>query len=249
MSEYYFLVLTSPEKQFHNVSAVKEYLEKKNNPRWLIRSETGDKGDNPHLNVVLEVSPGIRTDNIKRDIMKAYYPASFLEKHKNNKAFKLHGCKGKKVIGEVQLAHICVYLNKEVRTDEEYYDYFFNLNINELTKDLPTYEQHTELRDANKTTNQTYERLLELAVETYHTLFFENNLKAFDNNVVIPPPIAEDFKEVLQRLTKLKYNLIPIYTRMKPFFLQFTMMLGNTSYCDSYVERMVQDLKPKREYL
>ena len=75
------------------------------------------------------------------------------------------------------------------------------------------------------------------------------NLKAFDNNVVIPPPIAEDFKEVLQRLTKLKYNLIPIYTRMKPFFLQFTMMLGNTSYCDSYVERMVQDLKPKREYL
>lgn len=246
MTEYYFLVLTSPVKQFHNVLAVKEYLEKKNNQCWLIRSETGEQGNNPHLNVVLEVSPGIRTDNIKRDIMKAYYPAELLEKNKNNKAFKLHGCKGKKVIGDVQLSHICVYLAKECDPEHEY---FININIHELTKNLPTYEEHKTIYEANKLVNQPYEKLLELAVETYHTLFFEDNLKYYDNNTVIPPPSSDDFKAVLKRLTKLKYNLIPVYNKMKPFFLQFTMMLGADMYMESYIDRMVQDLQPKREYL
>lgn len=244
MTEYYYLVLTSPEKVFHNVSAVKEYLEHKNYYSWLIRSELG-QGDNPHVNVVVEVNTGIRTDNIKRDIMKAYYGQSFLEKHKNNKPFKLHGCKGKKVVGELQLSYICVYLNKEISYD---YDYFHNINIAELSANLPTYEEHRATYDAGKIINLSFEKLLTLCTETYTMIHFENNLKKYDENDILPPPSYDDFKTVLKRLFILKYNLIPIFNKMKPFYIQWSGSLGNYDAMENYIDRMEQDIKPKREF-
>lgn len=77
---YYFLVLTSPDKAFHNIEGIHNYCET-NYDAYCIVSEMGENGDNPHLNIIIKESK--RLDNLKRTLMNLYYGKK-LESFKNS---------------------------------------------------------------------------------------------------------------------------------------------------------------------
>lgn len=238
---FYFLVLTHPDKVWGDHEGVSAWLNKKT-LNHHIRGETGDLGNNPHLNVVVQLNPQLRADNLKRDIMQIYYGKPMLEKHKDNKAFKLHGARGKTVYGKRQLANVCVYLQKECSCGVEY---SYQLDTVEITKNMPTYEQHQAVQALCKTFEPSFTKLLELFIETYHSLCHEGNLNTFNANYVLPIPDINDFKNIVRRLSMEKYNLIPFYNKPKPFILQFMCQMGNFQYVDNYLDKLVQDMEPK----
>lgn len=243
--QYYFLVLTHPDKVWGEHQQVSDLLGKKSLD-YHIRGETGEKGDNPHLNVIVALNPQLRADNLKRDIMTVYYGKTFLEKNKDNKAFKIHGAKGKTAYGKRQLANVCVYLAKENTCGVEY---SHGIDATALIKDMPTFEQHQALQSLTKTFEPSYGKLLELFIETYYTLSHENTLNHLDNNYILPIPDITDFKAIVRRLSLEKYNLIPFYNKPKPFLLQFMAQLGNYDYVDLFLEKLVQDITPKIQFL
>jgi len=242
--QFYFLVLTHPDKVWGDHQQVSELLVKKS-LSYHIRGETGDKGDNPHLNVIVALNPQLRADNLKRDIMTTYYGKAFLEKHKDNKPFKIHGAKGKTAFGKRQLANVCVYLSKENTCGVEY---AHGIDASALVKDMPTYQQHQALQSLIKTFEPSYGKLLDLFIETYYTLSHENTLNQFDNDYTLPIPDIDDFKNIVRRLSIEKYNLIPFYSKPKPFMLQFMAQLGNYNYVDLFLEKLVQDISPKSDF-
>lgn len=239
--QYYFLVLTHPDKVWGEHKLVADLLDKKS-LNYHIRGETGDKGDNPHLNVLIALNPQLRADNLKRDIMTCYYGKAFLEKHKDNKSFKIHGARGKNVYGTRQLVNVCVYLGKE---DDCGVEYSRGIDASQITQNMPTFEQHQALQSLTKTFEPSYGKLLELFIETYYTLCHENTLNEFDNAYVLPIPDIDDFKSIVRRLSLEKYNLIPFYNKPKPFLLQFMAQLGNYNYVDLFLEKLIQDISPK----
>lgn len=239
--QFYFLVLTHPDKVWGDHLSVAQLLDKKSLD-YHIRGEIGDKGDNPHLNIIVGLNPQLRADNLKRDIMTNYYGKDFLEKNKNNKAFKIHGARGKNIFGTRQLANVCVYLAKE---DDCGIEYSHGIDADKLIQNMPTFEQHKALQSLTKTFEPSYGKLLELFVETYYSLCHENTLNSFDNDYTLPIPDVDDFKSIVRRLSVEKYNLIPFYNKPKPFLLQFMAQLGNYNYVDLFLEKLIQDISPK----
>jgi len=234
-------VLTHPDKVWGEHQGVADLLMKKA-LNHHIRGETGDTGQNPHLNVIVELNPQLRADNLKRDIMAIYYGKEFLQNNKDNKSFRIHGAKGKTVYGDRQLANVCVYLQKEPTCGVEY---SFQLHPADITKHMPTFEQHQQVQAMCKTFDPSFHKLMELFIETYYVLCQEGNLTKFDNNYVPPIPDIQDFKNIVRRLSVEKYSLIPFYRTPKPFLLQFMCQLGNYDYVDNFLDKLVQDITPK----
>lgn len=234
---YYFLVMTSPEKQFHNIETLLNYLNTLD--FYIMISEQGENGDNPHLNVIVKSVE--RLDNLKRKLMSLYY-GDKLQEFTSKTGFKINGAKGKIIKTEFQLQNVLVYLHKE--SSEHYYSK--GINMEEIISDKPTYEEHKQIQEQSQHVNMTLDKLLDMAIERYII-----NIKSLGLNKYIkdeiPPPQRYDFHIILTQMSKEKINCMPIYKNLQPFFIQFMSQLGNYDYIESVVERLHEKLTIKKE--
>ena len=123
---YYFIVLTSPEKEYHDVEALQQYCVKKFS-KSLIISEMGDNGTNPHINCVVLMGTK-RIDNVRRGIMTAYYGPK-LPIFELVPGFNKYGVVGKCVKDLPNLKNVAVYLTKEINP---LYFYDNNMDVPKL---------------------------------------------------------------------------------------------------------------------
>lgn len=232
---YYFLVLTSPDKKFHNVEQLNDYLATKYE-QYAIISEMGNNGDNPHLNVIIKDCK--RIDNAKRAIMNVYYGTD-LERFLDNGSFKKHGACGKVVATELQYIHICVYLTKEGEPD-----YYFHkgLDLWLACKDQPTWTEHKHIQNESSHSNFCLDKLLDMAIQIYYTEYLKGTLNTLLPLSEAPPPTRHDLTNVLKIMTKQKINCMPIYNKLQSFFIQFMAQLGNTDYIEELIERQHEKL-------
>lgn len=232
---YYYLVLTSPDKVFHNCDELYQHLDKTYESYAMI-SEVGETGDNPHLNIIIKETK--RLDNVKRALKKIYYGKE-LERFESTPGFLKYGAVGKVIKNELQLKNISVYLTKE-----EEPDFFFwkTIDIKDLCKDEPSYVEHKVIQDTLQHTNMTFDKLLDLAIELYIKSYFKGTLN-FCLIKPVPPPDMYDLQEVLITMSKNKINCVPIYRNFQPFFLQFMSQLGNHEYIELFIRRQDEKLR------
>ena len=231
--------MTSPVKKFHNITAVKDWIEARQPTVWKLVSEMGESGDNPHIHFLFSMDKG-RIDNFKDPLMKAYYGKD-LQAFEHMAGFKQRGYKAKTAVGEIQYLNLCVYINK---TSPEY-DYG-NIDLDKETKGMLTYEEHTDLQTKHKTVNYTLDQLLLLATEEYYYVLPKNQQKVFDQDLKIqldiPPPGKDEFKAVLRRLHAKGVNLMNLYKSMKPFYINWLAQLGNYDAMERFIDKIDEDL-------
>lgn len=234
---YYFLVLTSPDKVFHNVEELHTYLDKTFYSYMMI-SEVGEAGDNPHINVIVKETK--RLDNVKRAIKKIYYGKD-LERFEASSGFLKFGAVGKVIKNEIQLKHISVYLTKE---EEPEFFFWKILDIIDLCKDEPTYQEHKAINNTSTHCNLSMDKLLDLSMEIYAKEYLKLGLNTFILEE-LPPPTMIDFKEVLKIMSKNKINCMPIYNKLQAFYIQFMAQLGNHEYIDLLIDRLDEKLRKR----
>lgn len=237
---YYFVVLTSPDKEFHEVENLQSYIKDKFTKSMLI-SEMGDNGSNPHVNVVVLMGSK-RIDNVRRGILAAYYGTK-LSIFEQNPHFVKYGVVGKCVKDYEQLKNVCVYLTKEI-TPPHIYDN--GMDIPELKKGMLSYQQHKDLRDQTEVYVRSAEQLLEEMIVSYKTECMDYNLNKFIQDYEVPPPNKYDFIRMLKMLAEKKYNLTPLTNKMKIYYIEFLTRLGNYTALENLVERIDEDLNKSR---
>jgi len=230
-------VLTSPEKVFHHVNELHTYLDKTYETYTMI-SEMGEAGDNPHLNIIIKETK--RLDNVKRALKNIYYGKE-LERFESLAGFKQRGAVGKVIKNDLQLRQVSVYLTKE----EEPEHYFFKqIDIYDLCKDEPTYQEHKAIMENTQHSNLSIDKLLDLSMEIYTKEYLKLGLNTFILEE-LPPPTMIDFKEVLKIMSKNKINCMPIYKNLQSFYIQFMAQLGNHEYIDLLIDRLDEKLRKR----
>lgn len=227
---YYFIVLTSPDKEFHEIDALQRYLTKKFTQSMLI-SEMGENGTNPHVNVVVKMGTK-RIDNLRRGIMATYY-GSRLAVFELNPHFLSYGAIGKCVKDYEQLKNITVYLTKE-----EYNPHCYDndMDIPKLKEGMLPYAEHKKLQEESCSYVRNAEQLLQEMIMNYKRQFVGEPLK----------PTKYDFLEMIKILAKKGYNLTPITSKIKIYYIEFCTRLGNYEQLENLIERIDEELsRPK----
>lgn len=237
---YYYIVLTNPEKEFLFVDALLKYVDKNFN-EYLIVSEMGDVGANPHINCIVLMGSK-RIDNVRRGILTSYYgpKLSDLEKNPN---FNKYGAVGKNIKDKENLKNTCNYLKKE--DDNEYY-YFKGIDIYLLTEGMLPYKEHQKLLESNATCVRSAEQLLLEMINNYKRECMEDTLNAFVVDFVPPPPSKSDFVRQLKLLAIKKYILTPLTSKMKIYYIEFMSRLGNYDQLENLVDRVDEELSRSR---
>lgn len=240
--KYAFITLTSPERKFHQVEDLREWVEKRNPAQWKIISEMGESGVNPHLHILFSLGTS-RIDNIKEPLMKRYY-GDKLDSFMNLPGFKKCGYNAKTINGDIQFRNICVYMYKGTEPE---YDYG-NINLKEETKGVPTWDEHCEIQNKHQTTVYTMDQLLLMATEEYYiyrSSFLTDLERQMGKSPTIRPPDKEDFKEVIKGLHRNKINLTNLYRNMKPFYINWLAQLGNYDALERFIDKIDDDLNIK----
>jgi len=236
---YYSIVATSPDKQFHDVENLRIYCEKTFTSSIII-SEMGDNGGNPHINCIVLMGSK-RIDNVRRGLMKAYYGAK-LSQYELNADFNRYGVKGACIKDIQNLKNVLNYLKKE---DSEY-KYENNMNINELTEGMLPYAEHKKLMEQNRFAVRSAEQLVCEMITEYKKEIFELGLNAYIDDMDIPPPTKEDFIRNIKKLAQKGYNLTPITSKIKIYYIEFMSRLGNHDLLESLIERCDEELNRSR---
>ncbi|WP_445772283.1 hypothetical protein [Rheinheimera sp.] len=237
---YYFLVLTSPDKEFHDVDALQTYVSGKFTKSMII-SELGSCGNNPHVNVVVLMGQK-RIDNVRRGIMAAYYGPK-LSEFESNVPFQRYGAVGKCVKDYEQLKNVCVYLTKEVSPPHIYDN---DMDIPKLKQGMLNYEEHKKLQEESCSYVRSAEQLLcEMIVEFKKDCMAEN-LNSFIADYQYPPPSKFDFMRMLKLIAGKGYNLTPLTSKMKIYYIEFMTRLGNYSQLENLIDRIDEELTRPR---
>lgn len=237
---YYFIVLTSPEKEFHEVDALQQYCVSKFTSSLII-SEMGDNGTNPHINVVVKMGSK-RIDNVRRGIMASYYGPK-LSIFEQVPAFNRYGCSGKCVKDVPNLKNVVVYLTKEV---DPLYFFDNNMNVDSLLEGMLKYEDHKALIESQEWYVRSAEQILVELITEYKKECMEDNLNQFIENYQYPPPTKADFVRQLKNIARKGYNLTPITSKMKIYYIEFMSRLGSYDQLENLVDRVDEELNRPR---
>lgn len=224
---YQYHVLTGgPEKIEFDVNSLKEYvlsLDKKS----LIVKEMGSGNDNPHFNVIIETN--CRLDNVKRGIKKAYYKDS-LQKVENK-----HLVESKNVKDYEQIKNIVNYLSKE-DSKTIIYD---GIDYKSVIADMPDYDTHLKAVKESVLMSNSKTKLLEIMIQTYIETYEQTNVYTGDKSRIRPPDKLA-FKTVIEIMLTKHYNLTEILKNVKPYFIQWSAVLGNMQYMENEIDNQLQ---------
>lgn len=237
---YYYVVLTNPEKEFLNVDKLKDYCDKNFN-QYLIVSEMGDNGTNPHINCIVLMGSK-RIDNVRRGILTAYYGPKLSEFEQDHNFVK-RGAIGKNVKDKQNLKNICNYLKKE---ESFSYHYSKEIDMYALTEGMLPYKEHSKLMEDTAVCVRTGEQLLAELILMYKTECMEDGLNQFIVDYAAPPPSKADFVRLLKILAAKQYNLTPITSKMKIYYIEFMSRLGNFEQLENLVDRIDEELSRPR---
>lgn len=233
---YYFVVLTSPDKEFHDVDNLQTYISSKFTKSMII-SEMGDNGSNPHVNCVVLMGQK-RIDNVRRGILAAYYGTK-LSQFETNIHFQKYGALGKCVKDYEQLKNVCVYLTKET-TPPHIYDN--DMDIPKLKEGMLSYADHKKLQDGSCSLVRSAEQLLVEMIMEYKKECIEDGLNQFIQDFTPVPPSKPDFVRMLKKLAVKGYNLTPLTSKMKIYYIEFMTRLGNYDQLENLIDRIDEEL-------
>lgn len=243
---YYYIVLTSPTKEFHDVDNLNEYL-KKNFKESIVVSEMGDKGTNPHINVIVKLDKR-RIDNVRRGILPSYYGPKLSEFESNNH-FNKYGAVGKNIKDLPNLKNILNYIKKEDQYNQGRITYYYpnGIDMYELTEGMLPYEEHTKLQEGSCSFARSAEQLLQEMICEYQRRHLDKQqsfLSYFghDKSDTTPLPTKEDFKDMLKYLIIKGFNITPITSKLKIYYVEFMSRLGNFCLLESMVDRIDDEL-------
>lgn len=237
---FYFIVLTNPDKEFGNVDALNDYCKAKFT-KSLIISEVGDTGGNPHVNCVVLMGTK-RIDNVRRGIMTSYYGPK-LSDFEKIPGFEKYGALGKCVKDYENLKNVAVYLTKEANPT---YLYDNDMDVQKLKEGMLSYTEHKKLQEGTSCFVRSAEQLLSEMVMEYTKECMADTLCQFIIDFEPPPPNKADFVRMLKRLALRKYNLTPITSKMKIYYIEFMSRLGNYDQLENLVDRIDEELTRPR---
>lgn len=237
---YYFLVLTSPDKEFHDIDNLQTYIKSKFTKSMII-SEMGDNGNNPHVNVVVLMGQK-RIDNVRRGILASYY-GSKLSQFESNIHFQKYGAVGKCVKDYEQLKNVCVYLTKEI-TPPHIYDN--DMDIDKLKEGMLSYSEHKKLQEGSCSLVRSAEQLLCEMIIEYKKECMADTLNSFIVDYQYPPPQKADFVRMLKIIAVKGYNLTPLTSKMKIYYIEFMTRLGNYDQLENLIDRIDEELTRPR---
>lgn len=232
--------MTNPEKQFLNVETLKNYCEQHFN-QYLIVSEGGETGGNPHINCVVLMGQK-RIDNVRRALLTAYYGPKLSEFEQNPHWVK-YGAVGKNVKDKENLKNVCNYLKKE---EENSYYYYKNIDMIALTEGMLTYAEHNKLLEQTSMCVRSAEQLLSEMILNYKQEQLQDTLCNFLPDWKPEPPSKACFIRHIKILAQKQYNLTPITSKIKIYYIEFMSRLGNYEQLENLINRVDEDLNHPR---
>ena len=198
----------------------------------MLISELGDSSNNPHVNVVV-MTGKMRLDNIRRGILASYYGPKLIE-FQNNIHFVKYGAVGKAIKDYEQLKNVSVYLSKE-----DYNPHVFDngMDIPKLKEGMIGYAEHKKLQEESCSLVRSAEQLLQEMIIEYKKEFL------FDAYIT---PQKHDFVRMLKRLAVKGYNLTPLTSKMKIYYIEFMTRLGNYDQLENLIDRIDEELTRPR---
>jgi len=231
--------MTNPEKEFLDVQSLKNYCDKTFS-QYIIVSEGGETGENPHINCIVLMGQK-RIDNVRRGLLASYYGTK-LSEFELNAHFLKFGAVGKNIKDKQNLKNVLNYLKKETPL----YFYSKDIDMDALTEGMLPYAEHKHLLEATTVCVRSAEQLLGELIVMYKTENLEDTLNQFIPDWQPPPPSKADFVRLLKKLAQKQYNLTPITSKMKIYYIEFMTRLGNYDQLENLIDRIDEELSRSR---
>lgn len=243
---YYYLVMTNPAKEWCNIEDLHKYC-KSSFSKSILVGEMGDNGTNPHMNCIVLMGTK-RIDNVRRGILTAYYGSKYLDEFEKNSYWCKYGAVGKTIKDLPNLKNTLNYIKKEDQHNEGKLPWHYEEGINmyELTEGMLSYKEHHALQEGSCSYARTAEQLLCEMIMEYKKECMDETLNQFIVGYKCPTPVKSDFVNQLKKLAFKGYNLTPITSKMKIYYIEFMSRLGNYDQFENLIDRIDEELTRSR---